>query len=200
MKAVENVDSLRGLLGDHPQVGPPHVAADELDRRTSLPAHHPEETEQGLGCAIPPDPEQTPAGRIDLIHHGQVAMPLLELDLVHADRGHAVQTPALQAVFDDPAHAAVDVLPAGPEDRGHLAPTQATCPAGQEHRVRMSQTTLALRPRDHLDGHAASRAIHPTFGVDEINADGPQRHKGKAPRHQVIVRGSPTPTAGAVGP
>jgi len=81
----QDVQRVPGLLGDDLQIRLPHVAADELQDGGALAAEHPEEPQQRLGRPFLPDPQEPRTGAVDLVHHRQVAVTLLELHFVDAD-------------------------------------------------------------------------------------------------------------------
>jgi len=87
----------------------------------------------------------------------------------------------------DPDHRAEHALPTGPEDRGHLPPTQPPAPARQEDGVDVRQVALAVRPGQEFGRHPAAWAVHPAAGVDQEHAEGPQRDKREPPRWQRVV-------------
>lgn len=105
------------------QVRLPYVAAHELQSCGSLRAQHAEEAQQRLDGAILADPQQPAAGGVNLVDDGEVAVPFLELDFVHADGGNSLQAAVLKAVFHHPGHAAEHVVPGGSKDQGHFPPT-----------------------------------------------------------------------------
>lgn len=85
VEAVEHVHGVAGTLGDHREVGPPHVGADEAQGGAAGGAEPVEEPVERRGPAFPADPQQSPAMVVDLVDEGQVALPATAGEFVDAD-------------------------------------------------------------------------------------------------------------------
>ena len=77
VEAVEDVDGLRGLLGEDFEIGLLHVAADELKSLAPLLAKPAEEAQQRLDLAVETDPQEASSSVVDLLDQGEVAMSAL---------------------------------------------------------------------------------------------------------------------------
>ena len=202
VEAVEHVHRLPGALGDHLQVGLPHVRADEVQRGAACGAEPVEEALQRLGPTVASDPQQTLAMAVDLIDQGQVALPAAARELVHADGLDVREVAVREAPLDGHAHGPIDGVPGGGERRGDLLPRQALGPPGEEPGVGVGHSVLAGGPRDGLDLHAAAGAGHAAHRVDEDHGDVPQGHEVESPRRpRVVARGrAPAVRARRAGP
>ena len=67
VEAIEDMDCVLGLPGDHPEVRLPHVAADEPNGRGLLLAHHAEEAQEAPGRPVLPDVEESLEACLDLL-------------------------------------------------------------------------------------------------------------------------------------
>ena len=85
VEAVQNMDRLSGLLGNHLQVRLPHVTADIIQPPGSFLAKPAKETQQGLDLPLLANPQQAPAACIDLIDQRQVLVAPLPLNLVNTN-------------------------------------------------------------------------------------------------------------------
>lgn len=94
MKAIEDVDGLARLLGNHLEVGSPHVTADELNGGSAFPSEPAEEAHQGLDLPLLSNSQEPFAVGIDLVGQGQVLVAPLPLDLVDADGLDALLGPS----------------------------------------------------------------------------------------------------------
>ena len=155
VEAIEHVYRLPGALGDHLQVGLPHVRADEVQRRAACGAEPVEEALQRRGLAFASDPQQTLAVAVDLIDERQVALPAAARELVDADGLDVREVAVREAPVDRHAHGPIDGIPGRGERRGDLLPRQALGPPGEEPGVGVGQSVLAGGPRDGLDLDAA---------------------------------------------
>src|SRR5215469_10357786 len=119
---VEDVDGVGAALADHPQIGLPHVRADELDAVQCCLADQVEELLETLHGPILADPEQADAALLDLVDQGQIGVALAILDLVDPDRLDGADL----AVFEPPGHdifdRLADLVPAGAEGVGGFLP------------------------------------------------------------------------------
>lgn len=148
VEAVEDVNRLVRLLGDHPQIGFPHVAADELQRLAAFLAEPTKEAQERLDLPVLADPEQPLAVFVDLIDQSQVMVASVPLDLVDAHRLDAAQIDMVASPQDRHLHGAKDAGPTGLKRFGNLLPAQALGPSGQEPGERRRQVVLALRPKE----------------------------------------------------
>jgi hypothetical protein len=121
VEAVQDVQREAGLLGHHPQIRPPHVAAHEAQGLGARGPEPPEKPEQGLDRPLATDPQQAPVAGVDLVHQGQIVMPSLPLDLVDADRRDAAEVLVRSAPGHGHGDRPKDVSPGRVEDLGHRA-------------------------------------------------------------------------------
>ena len=179
----------------------PHVAADEPQRPRPLPTEPPEEPAERLDATRLADPQEPRVPGVDLGDQGQVAVPMLPLDLVDAHGLNPRQILVRPAPGDGHGHCAEHAVPAGPKGRRHLAPTQTLRPPGQKPRVGGRQLVFPLRPRHLLDAHmAAGRAVDPAHPIQEEDADAPERHELEPPRGERVVLGTAVPAPRAARP
>ena len=181
VEAVEHLHGLAGALGNHRQVGLPHVRAHEVQRRAACGAEPVEEALQRLGLAFAADQQQTLAVAVDLIDQRQVALPAAARELVDADGLDVREVAVREAPVDGHAHGPIDGVPGRGERRGDLLPRQALGPSGEKPGVGVGQSVLAGGPRDGLDPHSAARAGHAAHRVEEDHGDVPQGHEVEAP-------------------
>jgi len=185
------------LLGNHVEVGLPHIATDETDRLARLVAEGHEEPPQTVLRSLLGYPQQPLHAVLDLIHQRQVVMPSLPLDLIHADgldgaeilMGHAPEN----RMFDRLEH----VSPSGAEHASHLVPGQMLRPASQEPAITRRQMAFPPGPWHSLHRHATTSAVHPPHGIHKKYGHPPQGYKLEPPLRQPIVTRPPTTAAGA---
>ncbi len=187
------MDGLLQLLGNHLQIGLPHVATDKTDREAGLLAESLEEPSQTVFRSLLGHPQQPLHPVVDLIHQRQVAMPSLPLDLIHADGLDGAEILMGHAPENRMFYRLEHVSPAGVEDAGHLVPGQTLGPAGQEPAITGRQVAFPDGPRHLLHRHAAFSAVHPPHGIHEEHGDPPQRHELEPPLRQPIVTRSGRP-------
>ena len=193
VETVQNVDGRLQLLGDHVQVGLPHIATDKTDRLTGLVAEGLEEPPQTLLRPLFGHPQQPLHPLLDLIHQRQVMVPPLPLDLVYADGLDPSQILMQHAPENRLFHRLEHVSPGGVEDRGHLLPGQMFGPACQEPAVTGRQMVLSYGPRHSLRRYPADWAIHSPQGIHEIHGNPPQRNELEPPFGKAVVaRSRPT--------
>ena len=108
-------------------------------------------------------------------------MALAVGDFIDAKGGDVFQVAVFQAVIDDPADGAADVIPGGVEACGGLLPAESAGPAGEEKAVDIAAGMLAGGPRDGLDLYAAIRAANPAHGVGKEDGDIPDRDEFEEP-------------------
>ena len=195
VKAVENLQRLAGLGGDHPQIGLPHVAADEAQPPHHLRTQGRQAAAQRRLCPARSDPEQAAAVGVDLVDDGQEVLrtqPLAPMDFVDADRLDALQVAVRQAPLHEPVDRPIDGFPTGLEGLGGFAPRQAARPAGQKAHHRDGQRSLTVAPRKVLDGDAMLGTIHAAGGVAKPGANPPQGNEPPGSFGQVVIaRGGP---------
>ena len=85
MKSIQDMNRLTGYLGNHLQIGFPHVAANETNPGRSFWAELLKERTQGFLGPLLTDPEQSPTAGINLIDQSQVLRPLAPGNLIEAD-------------------------------------------------------------------------------------------------------------------
>jgi len=202
VEAVQEVKGMRQLLGDHLEVGLPHVRADVADARGAVRAEHAEEAQQGLDGAPGGDVKPAAPTLVDLVDQGGVVVPLALAPLVHADGPDALEVAMPQAGVHHALDRAEHAVPADPEGFGDLLPAHALGPAGEEELAGLGYGALALDPSELLDLHPAARAVHAPHAVGEVELMPPQRHELEAPlpSRGVVDRGlAPAARAGRPG-
>ncbi len=83
------MDSLPRLFGNHFQVRLPHVAADKLQRFTSILAKPVKEPQQCLDCTLVSNPQQSLAVFINLVDQRQITVAPLPSNFVNTHRFNA---------------------------------------------------------------------------------------------------------------
>ena len=85
VELVEDVERLAGMATDHLEIGLPHVAADDMKRLGPRLAEPGEEAVERLDRAGLSDPEQAAAAGVNLVHEGEVLVPLSTRKPPHQD-------------------------------------------------------------------------------------------------------------------
>ena len=181
VKAVENIQRIGAAFADDPQVGFPHVRADEFDAFGQRFADEGEELLEAYDGAVLADPQQAGAILLDLVDQGQVLVALGVLDLVDTDGPDRTQVAMLQAPLHNILYRLADLVPRGAERHGGFLPGQFASPMGQKHHVGLGQLVLADRPGQFFDPHAAGPAFAPAHAVEEQHGQTPDRDEFKAP-------------------
>ena len=122
VKAIKNIQRLRGFLRDNFQVRAPHVAANEAKLGGTLFSEHAEEPEKSLDLSFRPAPKKPPEPGIELIDQGEVLVPFEYGDLIDSDLGHALEGAVRQAIVDDHFDGPKNAPPACFEDSRDLVP------------------------------------------------------------------------------
>ena len=161
MEAIENIQCLRGLLGDDLEIRGPHVATDKLDLGAALFAEIVEEAQQRFRPALGAAPQKPSDPGVELVDQGQVLVPLEDLDFVYADLGHTVKTSVGQAVIDDKVDGPEERVPNDLEDVGGLLPGKPLRPASQKDLVGKGHPFFAIAPGQRLYLDATTRAVDP---------------------------------------
>jgi len=192
VEAIQDVQRLAHLGGDHAQVGFPHVTADELHSLDDLRSQDGQPaTQRGLGSSRS-DPEQAAAVGVDLVDDGQEIVrpqPLAPVDLVHPDGLHCLQDAVGQPPLDNPIHGPIDRFPTDAERPGRFPPRQALGPTRQEDHQRNTGRTLAFTPGEVLDPQAVLRTTHPARRIVQMGRNAPQGHEApRAFRQPVVAR------------
>ena len=189
-------------LPHHPQVGLPHVRADHLQQRRALLAEPCEEALQSRDPAVPPDPQQPPSARVQLVHQGQVAMPALPRDLVHR---RSVAIPSRETRSRPHATA----IPTARWTRSQLTPKTSAVSFHDSRRAQLARNqSRALVERRLPSAHgtrstltpAAARTVHAPHGVHEEGRQAQHRHEPEAARLQAVVARSPLPRSRSTAP
>src|SRR5882672_1149726 len=175
VEAIEDVNRLARLFGDDPQVGPPHVAAEELQRRAAFLAEPTKEAQQRLDLPLFADPEQSLAVFINLVDESQVVVPSLPLDLVDAQGFDAFQVDMVATPEHRHFDGAKDARPTRLKSLSDLLPAQALGPSREKPREGGCLVVPTLRPGNSLGVDAAGRAVGPAPGKHEKDLDAPQR-------------------------
>ena len=195
---------LAAPLADHPQIGLPHVRADELDAFGQLLADQGEELLEALDGALLADPQQARAILLDLVDQGQVLVTFGILDLIDADRPDRTQVAMLQPPLHHILHRLADLVPGGAKRHGGFLPGQLARPVRQEQHVGLGQLVLADRPGHLFDPHPAGPAIDPPHAIEQHHQQAPERDELEAAQAEVIVGrrrldGSPSTPASSRG-
>ncbi len=175
MEAVEDVQGVGRLLGDHLEIRCPHIAADELDLLATLLAELMEEAQQCFDPAFRAAPQKPSGSSIELIDHGQVLMALENGDLINTDLGNTLKVSMIQTVIDDEFDCSEHRVPTRLKDIGRLFPGEPFRPAGQVHLIRDRRLLLAISPRQRLHLDPVARARNPTRCIAEENLECPDR-------------------------
>jgi hypothetical protein len=187
MKSIQDMKCVAGPFGHYPQIGFPHVAADEVKPSLGFRAKVLKEAPEGLLCPLPTYPEKSSTSGIDLINQRQVFRALAPGDLIDADRRYVFQVSMCQPPGHGHLHRAEDIMPGSPKGLGRLFPTQSLTPVRQDSSERGGQMVLPLRPGNMLDSDTATRAINPAQTVKEKNGYSPKGDKFKTANIQGIT-------------
>lgn len=197
MEAIEDIQRLRGLLGDALEIRGPHIAAHELDLGAALFAELLEKAQQRFRPTLGAAPQKPSYPGVELVDQGQILVPLEDLDLINADLHDAVKVSVGQAVIDDKLDGPEDGVPTGLEDIGGLLPREPLRPAGQKELVGEGHSLLAIAPGQRLYFHAAGRTVQPARCIAEVSLKGPDRQIFKQTLPLPIVHVAPLPALGA---
>ena len=108
MEPVKNVQSLQGLLPDHIQIRPPHIAAHESKPGRAFFPEHLKELEQSVDLSLGSAPEKAPTASIQLIDHGEGLMSPENGDLVPSDLGDPLKGTMGQAIVHNELNGSQD--------------------------------------------------------------------------------------------
>lgn len=193
MEAVEDVDRVDGLLGNHTQIRFPHIAANKLQLFTSFRPEPVKKAPEYPGGPVGADPEQALFPGVQLINQGYelVFSALAPAYFIGTDCGNTVQITVGKSPFNGHFHRANHGVPTGHEGYRHFLPAHPLGPSGQKPGVGGGQPVLASGPRHffHLDP-AAVRAINPARTVEEKDRNPPQGDILEAPLGHGIVAGA----------
>src|SRR5690606_35616187 len=101
VEAIENVQRLRGLLGNDLEIRRPHIAAYEPNLGATLFAELVEEAQQCFRSALGAAPQKPRCPGVNLVDQCQVFVPLKHLDFIDAAFSNAFKAPIGQAIIDD---------------------------------------------------------------------------------------------------
>lgn len=180
MKAIQDMQRVPDVPGDHVEVGLPHVAANKPQALDYVRTEGVQAAAQTGLRAAGAEPQQTPTMPVDLINHGEKVGALLApapMDLVHANRFDPVEFAVRQPPFHEPLDRPINRFPTGAEDARGFAPRQAPGPAGQEAHRGGRDPLLARIPRQMFDHDAMHLARHPPRRVNILGREAPQRHE-----------------------
>ena len=200
METVQDIERGRQHPGDDVEVGFPHVGADDFDPGAALGTEGLEEAGEGLGIALPDNPEQSLAALVDLIDEGHVFVAFAVGDFINSNRGDVLQVPVFQSVVDNPLHRAADGVPGGVEAGRGFLPAQSAGPSCEEMAEDIATSVFALSPRHGFDLDATGRAFDPAHGVGKHDGNVPDGNEfeGSGQGHPIIT-GTCFPTTGASG-
>jgi len=202
VEAIQDVQRLAQVGGDHAQIGFPHVTADKAHPLEDLRSERGQPTTQrGLGSSRT-DPEQPAAVGVDLIDDGEEIVrpqPLAPVNLVDPDGMHGLQDAVSQTPLDKPIHRAVDRFPTDAKSPGRFAPRQALGPLSQEVHQRNTGLTFALTPGEVLDPDPVLGTVDPARRIAQVCRDAPQGHEAPGAfgqpvvaRSRLLAQGTPT--------
>ncbi len=199
VEAVEDVQSVGGLLGNDLEIRRPHVTAHELELCAALLAELPEKAQQ---CFCPPlraAPQKASGAGIELIDHGQVLLALEDGNFVDADLCDAIHASVGKTVINDELDGPKDAAPTGFEDVGRLLPGKPLCPPGEINLVGDGHLLLAIGPGQSLHPDTMARATHPAGRITEVDLERPDRHVLEKSNRLHVVRLAPLAALGACG-
>ena len=192
VEAVQHVQRVAHLGGDHLQVGLPHVAANKTQPADHLGSQRRQTPPQrGLGAPAP-YPQQPPTMTVDLVDHGQEASrPFAPgpVEVVHPDGLNSLQFPVRQTPLHKPLHRTINGLPTGLENLRRLSPRQPPRPPGQQAHHRRGDGPLAFGPGNMLHHDPVLGTIDPPRSVEEMALEAPHRRKQPGPLGQLIIAG-----------
>jgi len=198
MKPVENINRKGSLFFDNPQIGLPHVAANEPQFSTPLQTKPVKETPERFGGAVLAYPKQSPSPCVNLIDQGDELILLFSpADFIDAYGSDSVEVAVLKPPRNRHLHRTNDTVPTGMEHFRNLFPAQPFGPRRQKPSVRGSEMAFASRPWHPFDFHSAGRTVHPPWGIEKKEQNPPQWHVFKTPLPQGIVAGALLVTARA---
>ena len=184
---IEDIEGLRTLLADHPQIWFPHVRADELDLRRYLRADHGKEFLEGFDGPFLANPQQPGTAPVDLIHQGQIFVPFAALNLIHANGTNRSQDAMLQAPGDQIRHRVVDLVPGSTKFFGGFLPGKFARPMSQEMHVNPGRGVFPHAPRHFFHQHPALPAVDPSHAIDQKNQVAPEADELKPSRRRRLV-------------
>ena len=190
MEPVKNVQSLQGLLPDHIQIRPPHIAAHESKPGRAFFPEHLKELEQSVDLSLGSAPEKAPTASIQLIDHGEVLMSLENGDLVHSNLGDPLEGTMGQAIVYNELNGSKDTAPAGLEQLGRFLPGEPSSPSGQKHLVSGGHALFPVGPRDPFGLNPIPGTVHVSRGIPENDPVYPERDVLIFPNLPCIVDGS----------
>jgi len=196
MEAVENINRVGSHLRDYPQVGLPHVTANEPQVLASLWLQPLEEAPEGLGRTVTANPEQPSIAGVKLIDQGDELLLLLSpANLIGADSRDPVQVAVFESPIDRHFDRADDTVPTGVKRLGHLFPAQPFGPGGEEPGIGNGEMAFPLCPWHAFNLHATGWATDPSWGVEEESQNPPEGDEFKAPLAQGVIAGASLATA-----
>ena len=196
MEPVENVQCLRGVLLDHIQVRPPHVAAHESKFGRAFFSEHLKELEQSLDLSLWPAPEKAPTAGIQLIDHGKVLVSSQYGNLVHSDLGDPIEGTMGQAIVHNELNGSQDTAPARFEELGRFLPGEPSGPSGEKHLVSGGHAIFPVAPRDPFGLTPIPGTAHSSRGIPKNNTIAPEREVFVFPNLPSIIDGSSSTTDG----
>src|SRR5438132_7126004 len=176
VEAVEDMKSMGDLLTDGPQVGLPHVAADEAELGHALGPEPLEEGIDGVERAVLADPDQAADADVDLVDEGEVGLAEFPLYLVDSDGLDAGVVGMGSSPLDGSLDGPEDRLEAGAEDLRHFTPAQTARPRGQEPLEAARGLPFADRPGNRLHPYPAPPAVDPAHRVEKHHRNAPERN------------------------
>jgi len=195
VEPVQDIQCGPGLLGNHFQIRPPHVRADESQFQAPFPAKPAEETQQGLDRAPLTDPQQAFAVSVDLVDQRQITVTPLPGDLVNPNGLDTRQVLVCPSPGDGSLNRAEHVVPARAKRHGHLFPAQSLRPACQKPGIGIGQVVFPDHPRHPLNPDTTGGTVNPAGCVDEKHLVSPHRDELETSSTQpVIARPAPATT------
>ncbi len=183
----KEIQRIGAAFADHPQVGFPHVGANELDAFGRRFADEGEELFEAFDGAVLADPQQAGATLLDLVDQSPVLVTLGVLDLVDTDCPDRTQVAMLQPPLHHILYRLADLVPRGAERHGGFLPGQFARPMCQKHHVGLGRLVLADCPGQFVDPHAAGPAIDPPHAIQQQHRQTPDRDEFKAAQAEPVV-------------
>jgi len=200
VEPVQDVDGMSRLLGNHLQIGFPHIATDKTQHLGPFLAKPAEEPQQGFDLSPRSNPQQPFAMGIDLVDQCQVPVAPLPLDLVDTDGLYTRQVPVFPAPGDGHLHRTENVVPGGTEGTSYLFPAKTPGPSGQKPGVGLGQSMFSCHPGHLLHPDTATWAVYPARGIEQKRLDAPHRDEFKTSDRQPVVARPSAPAFGTDRP
>jgi hypothetical protein len=162
VKAIEHQRRLRKVLLDRQNVGLRHVEGDGFDLR-SRRTQAPPERLQGLGSLAVADEDDGAAFEVE--HHGEVAMPLADGDLVDAQETQMLELGLGEALLQVPLLDVLDGVPTDAEMMGHVLDGHAL---GQLQGIAFEGMGVTAHGIGEVDGNLAEEPAGAAFDARDL--------------------------------